>query len=145
MAPVVLTIAGSDPSGGAGVQADLKTIHQHGGYGASVITVLTVQNTTGVSRAEVVPRDVVRDQLHGVLGDLSPAAVKTGALGSAEIVREVGETARASEVPWVVDPVSLPSRGVPLGDGRLTEALATELLPHVTLVTPNAREAEALA
>lgn len=145
MPPVVLTIAGSDPSGGAGIQADLKTIHRHGGYGASVLTVLTMQNTQGVTRAEAVPHDVVRDQLRSVLTDLAPAAVKTGALGSAAVVREVGEVARRSEVPWVVDPVSLPSRGVPLGDGLLAEALAAELLPHATLVTPNAREAAELA
>ena len=85
MTPVALTIAGSDPSGGAGIQADLKTFHQLGVYGEAVIALVTVQNTTRVSRVEVMPVGLVLEQLEAVLEDIPPAAAKTGALGSAEM------------------------------------------------------------
>ncbi|MGA9628361.1 MAG: bifunctional hydroxymethylpyrimidine kinase/phosphomethylpyrimidine kinase, partial [Bryobacteraceae bacterium] len=87
MPPVALTIAGSDPSGGAGIQADLKTFHQFGVYGEAVVTLLTVQNSVRVSRVEVMPVSLVLEQIEAVLEDIPPAAAKTGALGSAEMVR----------------------------------------------------------
>src|SRR5215831_13224832 len=85
--PVALTIAGSDPSGGAGIHADLKTFHQFGVYGEAVITLITVQNTVRVSRVQVMPPALVAEQIEAVLEDIRPGAAKTGALGSAEVVR----------------------------------------------------------
>src|SRR5581483_10860278 len=87
--PVALSIAGSDPSGGAGIQADLKTFHQFAVYGEAVPTLITVQNSVRVSRLEVLPAELVREQVEAVLEDMPPDAAKTGALGSAEIVRMV--------------------------------------------------------
>ena len=90
---IALTIAGSDPSGGAGIQADLKTFQQIGVYGASVVTLLTAQNTMGVRRVETMPPDLVIDQIDAVLDDLKPVAAKTGALGNADIIEAVTERA----------------------------------------------------
>ena len=139
---VALTIAGSDPSGGAGIQADLKTFHQFGVYGEAVITLLTVQNTLAVERVEVLPAELVLDQLQAVLDDIPPAAIKTGALGSNEIVRSV---ARAVErFSLVVDPILMSTHGQPLGSDDLAKAIREELVPRCTLLTPNVQEAEAL-
>ena len=114
MRNVALTIAGSDPSGGAGIQADLKTFHQHGVYGTSVVTLLTVQNTLRVSRVDVMPVDLVIEQLSAVLEDIPPQAAKTGALGSASLVHAIGEAARAFTFPLVVDPVMISKHGYQL-------------------------------
>ena len=97
--PVTLTIAGSDPSGGAGLQADLKTFHQHGTFGTSVVTLLTVQNTQKVSEVKMVDVDFVVAQLNAVLEDLPVAAAKTGALGSAEMIAAVAQGSRCFPVP----------------------------------------------
>ncbi|MAQ16326.1 MAG: bifunctional hydroxymethylpyrimidine kinase/phosphomethylpyrimidine kinase [Sandaracinus sp.] len=140
---VALTIAGSDPSGGAGLQADLKTFHQHQVYGTSVVTLLTVQNTQRVSRVEVLEPDLVVEQLRAVLEDLPVRAAKTGALGSARVVRAVAEQAATFAFPVVVDPVMISKHGAPLMDADAQAAL-TELLARATLITPNAPEAEAL-
>src|SRR5438046_3092803 len=105
MLPVALTIAGSDPSGGAGIQADLKTFHQFGIYGEAVITLLTVQNSVCVTRVEVMAPALVLEQLEAVLEDIPPAAAKTGALGSVEMVSAVASAAREFAFPLVVDPV----------------------------------------
>src|SRR5436305_6787329 len=107
MPPVALTIAGSDPSGGAGIQADLKTFHQFGVYGEAVITLLTVQNTVRVSRVEVMPPGLVLEQLCAVLEDIPPDAAKTGALGSIEMVKAVAGAAADFAFPLVVDPVMI--------------------------------------
>lgn len=138
---VALTIAGSDPSGGAGVQADLKTFHQFGVYGTSVITLLTVQNTQRVSRVELTPATLVLEQLDAVLEDIPPAAAKTGALGSAELIRAVAARARQFEFPLVVDPVMISKHGAPLLADDARAALIEHLLPHAALVTPNWHEA----
>lgn len=137
-----LTIAGSDPSGGAGLQADLKSFHQHGVYGAAVVTLLTVQNTVGVT--QVVPLDpaLVRDQALAVLSDVRPAAVKTGALGSAAIIEAVA--ALPFTVPLVVDPVLVSKHGHALASPEARAALVERLLPRASLVTPNAHEAAVL-
>jgi hydroxymethylpyrimidine/phosphomethylpyrimidine kinase len=103
--PVVLTVAGSDPSGGAGVQADLKTIHQHGGYGTAVPTLITVQNTDGVEEVELLSPNLVRAQLTSLLGDVEPAAAKSGALGSPAVAHVLGAFMDETLFPWVVDPV----------------------------------------
>src|SRR3990170_2634072 len=105
MTSIALTIAGSDPSGGAGIQADLKTFHQFGVYGTSVLTLLTVQNTVRVSAVKPLPASLVLAQLKAVLEDLPPQAAKTGALGSREIVELVAQQAARFHFPLVVDPV----------------------------------------
>ena len=139
--PIVLTVAGSDPSGGAGLQADLKTIHQHGGYGAAVPTLITVQSTLGVESVELLSPELLRAQLSNLLADLRPQAAKTGALGSRALIEVVGSFMARSEIPWVVDPVWLPSRGQPLVRGDVVDAYRDTILPHATLLTPNALEA----
>lgn len=142
--PVVLTIAGSDPCGGAGIQADLKTFHQFGVYGCAVPALITVQNSRRVARVEVLPADLVREQIEAVLEDLPVAAVKTGALGSAEIVRVVARAVKVRKSPVVVDPVMLSSHGRALLPEAAVAVLRDELLPRAALVTPNLPEAEAL-
>ncbi len=141
MTPVALSIAGSDPSGGAGIQADLKTFHQFGAYGQAVITLLTVQNTVSVSAVEPLSGDLVGRQLDAVLSDIPPGAVKTGALGTAEIIRAV---ARRELPRLVVDPVMISKHGSPLLGNEAREALIREILPKAFLVTPNLPEAAVL-
>lgn len=142
---VALTIAGSDPSGGAGIQADLKTFHQHGVYGAAAVTLLTVQNTRGVAHVEVMRPELVRDQIAAVVEDVPPHAAKTGALGSAAVVRAVAALASRFAFPLVVDPVMISKHGAPLLDADAARALREALLPCAALITPNAPEASALA
>ena len=142
MPPIALTIAGSDPSGGAGIQADLKTFHQFGVYGEAVVTLLTVQNSTEVSRVEVMAGELVRAQIEAVLRDMPPAAAKTGALGSAEVVEAVAGALRGYDFPLVVDPVTISKHGRALLDERAVEAVRRLLLPRATLFTPNIPEAE---
>src|SRR5215468_6144024 len=101
MTSVALTIAGSDPSGGAGIQADLKTFHRFGVFGEAVITLVTVQNTVRVSRVEVLPPELVLEQIYAVLEDIPPGAAKTGALGSAAMVRAVSRAADRFAFPLV--------------------------------------------
>ncbi|UCG32931.1 MAG: bifunctional hydroxymethylpyrimidine kinase/phosphomethylpyrimidine kinase [Phycisphaerales bacterium] len=145
MTAVALTIAGSDPSGGAGLQADLKTFHQHGVYGMSVVTLLTVQNTQTVDAVRVLEPQFVTAQLDAVLRDIPPAAAKTGALGSAAIIEAVAERAASFSFPLVVDPVMISKHGAPLIDEDAAEVLRGRLLPRAYLVTPNQPEAAALA
>lgn len=144
MRPIALTIAGSDPSGGAGIQADLKTFHQHGVYGMAVITLLTAQSTRGVTRVDTCATDLVLEQLDVVLEDIVPGAAKTGALGTAAMVRAVSERARHFPFPLVVDPVMISKHGTLLLEPDAQAAIATELMPLATLFTPNTHEAAAL-
>ncbi|HEY1207367.1 MAG: bifunctional hydroxymethylpyrimidine kinase/phosphomethylpyrimidine kinase [Bryobacteraceae bacterium] len=144
MTPVALTIAGSDPSGGAGIQADLKTFHQFGVYGEAVITLLTVQNTAGIARVECVAAPLVIEQVRAAIGDIPPQAAKTGALGTAEIVEALAELAAEFEFPLVVDPVMAASDGAPLVSPEARQAIAARLLPRAFLVMPNLDEATAL-
>lgn len=145
MMPVALTIAGSDPSGGAGIQADLKTFHQFGVYGMSVLTLLTVQNTCKVSAVETLAPSFVLAQLEAVLEDLQPQAAKTGALGSGEIIEALADRAAKFTFPLVVDPVMISKHGAPLIQEDARQSLARKLLPHAYLVTPNIYEAMSLA
>lgn len=145
MRAVALSIAGSDPSGGAGIQADLKTFHQHGVYGEAVVTLLTVQNTVDVRRVEMVAAQLVAEQIAAVLADIPPAAAKTGALGNRQIVSVVARAAADFHFPLVVDPVLISKHGAPLIEDRAREALVRKLLPRAALVTPNLAEAAALA
>jgi hydroxymethylpyrimidine/phosphomethylpyrimidine kinase len=142
---VALTIAGSDPSGGAGVQADLKTFHQFGVYGTSAITLITVQNTQRVSRVELNSVELVLQQMDAVLEDIPPGAAKTGALGSADLICAVAERAAHFDFPLVVDPVMISKHGAPLLAEDAHGALIQHLLPHAFLVTPNWHEALSLA
>jgi hydroxymethylpyrimidine/phosphomethylpyrimidine kinase len=139
-----LTIAGSDPSGGAGIQADLKTFHQLGVYGEAVITLVTVQNTVGVSRVEMLPVDLVIQQIDAVLDDIPPAAAKTGALGSATLIQAIGKAAGGWTFPLVVDPVLVSKHGAPLASTDACDAFRQHLIPRATLLMPNLLEAEAL-
>jgi hydroxymethylpyrimidine/phosphomethylpyrimidine kinase len=141
---VALTIAGSDPSGGAGIQADLKTFHQFGVYGEAVITLLTVQNSVRVSRVEAMAPALVLEQLEAVLEDIPPAAAKTGALGSLEMVLAVARAAAQFAFPLVVDPVMVSKHGVPLLSESAVSALREHLLPLAAVITPNVPEAEML-
>jgi hydroxymethylpyrimidine/phosphomethylpyrimidine kinase len=142
--PVALTIAGSDPSGGAGIQADLKTFHQFGVYGAAAITLLTVQNTSGVARVECMPAHLIAEQVRAVVEDIPPQAAKTGALGNREIVEAVASLAAEFEFPLVVDPVMISKHGAPLIAPEARAAIAERLLPRAFLITPNLEEAACL-
>jgi len=143
--PIALTIAGSDSGGGAGIQADLKTFHAFGVFGTSAITAITVQNTLGVSGVEAVSTDVVRAQIRAVAEDLRPAAVKSGMLATAELVRAVAESLREHHLaPYVLDPVMVASSGHRLLDEDAEQTILAELVPLAALVTPNLDEAAIL-
>lgn len=142
---VVLTIAGSDPSGGAGIQADLKVFERFGVYGAAVISLVTVQNTLGVQQVQPLTARLVRAQLEAVLEDFEVAAIKTGALGTRENVEAVADVLATAGVPiLVVDPIAGATRGVGLDAGQAFAAIEERLLPLATLLTPNLPEAMAL-
>lgn len=143
MTPVALTIAGSDPSGGAGIQADLKTFHQFGVYGEAVVTLLTVQNTRGVSRVEIMPAELVREQIEAVLADIPPHAAKLGALGSRHVIEALAALAPRFDFPLVIDPVMIGKHGAALMNAEAREAFPA-LLPFAALLTPNLHEASAL-
>jgi hydroxymethylpyrimidine/phosphomethylpyrimidine kinase len=141
----VLTIAGSDSGGGAGIQADLKTISALGCYGHSVITALTAQNTVGVWGIHPVPSDFVRQQLEAVLSDIGADCVKIGMLFSAGIVDAVAETLQKFQIRSVVlDPVMISTSGNYLLETDAIDRLKTKLFPLTTVLTPNLAEAEAL-
>jgi hydroxymethylpyrimidine/phosphomethylpyrimidine kinase len=143
--PVALTIAGSDSSGGAGVQADLKTFAALGVYGASVITALTAQNTTGVSGIHPVPADFVTAQIDAVFSDLDVKAVKIGMVAQRPVIDAiVAGLARWSPKHVVLDPVMVATSGDHLLAPDAVEALRTKLIPQASLVTPNLPEAAAL-
>jgi hydroxymethylpyrimidine/phosphomethylpyrimidine kinase len=141
----VLSIAGSDPSGGAGIQADLKTFAAHGCYGMAVLTALTAQNTQRVFRVHLTPADFVGAQIDAIFNDIDVHAVKVGMLGSAEIARVVADRLKQKPLPIVVDPVLVATSGDALGTPDLVEVLRHQLLPVATLVTPNLSEAAQLA
>ncbi len=142
----VLIVAGSDSGGGAGIQADIKTVTALGGYAATAITALTAQDTRGVHGAMPVPPDFVRLQMTVVLDDIGADAVKTGMLGSAEVVQAVVAALQghAANLPLVVDPVMVAKGGARLLDPAAVGALRQELVPRATILTPNIPEAEAL-
>jgi hydroxymethylpyrimidine/phosphomethylpyrimidine kinase len=143
--PIALTIAGSDSSGGAGIQADLKTFAAFGVYGASVITALTAQNTTGVSAIHQVPQDFVTAQIDAVFSDLDVKAVKIGMVAQlATIDAIVAGLARWSPRHIVLDPVMVATSGDRLLAADAVAALRTKLIPRAALITPNLPEAAAL-
>jgi len=140
--PKVLTIAGSDSGGGAGIQADLKTMLANGVHGMSVLTAITAQNSLGVQGAWEVPAEQVRAQFRSVVDDIGVDAVKTGMLASAPMVRLVAELLRTlpAGVPVVIDPVSVSKHGDPLLDVDAMAALRAEIVPMATVLTPNLTE-----
>ena len=141
----VLSIAGSDPSGGAGIQADLKTMTAFGCYGMTAITAVTVQNTMGVSGAKILSADLVAAQIDAVFTDIRPDAVKIGMAGNAAVIRVIAEKLREyGAVNVVLDPVMVSTSGHSLLEPEAKEALTEELLPLASLSTPNLPETEAL-
>jgi hydroxymethylpyrimidine/phosphomethylpyrimidine kinase len=140
---VALSIAGSDPGGGAGIQADLKTFHRFDVYGTAVVTLVTVQNTVRLSRSVTLDAALVLEQIEAVLEDLPPRAIKTGALGSCAIVKAVAGVSYPG--PLIVDPVTFSSTGSPLLDAEGQRAVRDLLLPRASLVTPNVPEAAQLS
>jgi len=142
--PRVLSIAGSDSGGGAGIQADLKAFAAAGCHGMSAIVALTAQNTAGVTAVHELPPDFVRAQLDAVFSDIGVDAAKTGMLFSAPIVATVAEYLAGHPVPLVVDPVIVASSGARLLREDAVETLVTRLFPLATVITPNLMEAEAL-
>ena len=142
--PRVLAIAGSDSGGGAGIQADLKTMLALGVHGMTVICAVTAQNSLGVQGYWELPPEAVLAQLDSVLDDIGAQAIKTGMLASAQIVRTVARRLADVEAPLVVDPVALSKHGDSLLSEGALDALKTDLLPLATVVTPNLLEAELL-
>ena len=142
----VLAIGGSDPGAGAGVQADLKTVGALGGYALTALTAVTVQDTKGVSQIFSIPPRVVEAQARAVLADIGADAVKTGMLGSAEVVRAVAGllAGAAKRLPVVVDPVLASTSGAALMEPGAVKLFRNQIVPHATLITPNLPEAEAL-
>ena len=142
---IALTIAGSDSGGGAGIQADLKTFQQFGVFGTSVIVALTAQNTRGVRAVETVPEAMIAAQLTALAEDLPPAALKTGMLAEAAIVRLVAKAIRENGwQPLVLDPVMVSSSGHRLLSTEAEDVIRDSLLPLAALVTPNLDEAAVL-
>jgi len=143
---IALTIAGSDSGGGAGIQADLKTFHQFGVFGTSVITAVTAQNTVGVRGWEPVPAELVTRQLDALADDLPPSAVKSGMLGSARLVGAVADGIARRRLPnYVLDPVMVATSGDRLLDRDAEQLIVRRLVPLAGLVTPNLDEAAVLA
>lgn len=142
---MALSIAGSDPSGGAGLQADLKTFHRLCVYGEAVVTLITVQNTRGVRRVEVLAPELVAEQIHAVVTDIPPKAAKTGALGSRGVVEAVAAAAADFKFPLVVDPVAFSKNGTPMLDADARRVFAEKMLPRAFLLMPNLDEASELA
>jgi hydroxymethylpyrimidine/phosphomethylpyrimidine kinase len=144
MVPRVLTIAGSDSGGGAGIQADLKAFAAAGAHGMSAIVALTAQNTVGVTAVHELPPGFVTAQLEAVFSDLGVDAAKTGMLFSRRVIEAVADFLDAHPVPLVVDPVMVASSGAQLLEDDAVAALVTRLFPHAVVVTPNLAEARAL-
>jgi len=141
----VLIIAGSDSGGGAGIQADIKTITALGGYAATAVTALTVQNTLGVTAVHPAPLEIVEAQARAVLDDIGADAIKTGMLGGVETVELVAAILdRAAGIPAVIDPVMVAKGGAPLLASAAVASVRDLLAPRAALLTPNAPEAEAL-
>ena len=140
----VLIIAGSDSGGGAGLQADIKTVTMLGGYAATAVTAVTVQNTLGVTGVHTIPLDIIEAQARAVLSDLGADVIKTGMLGEAAVVELAARLIAETGLPAVVDPVMVAKGGARLLDPAAVAALCHALVPLAALLTPNAPEAEAL-
>ena len=141
---VALSIAGSDSSGGAGIQADIKTFSVLGVYGATAITAITAQNTLGVHSQHPIPPQIVRDQIMAVVEDLHPAAIKIGMLANAEVATAVADALSEYTLPIILDPVMVSTSGHRLLSAEAEEVVKHRLLPMATLITPNIPEMETL-
>jgi hydroxymethylpyrimidine/phosphomethylpyrimidine kinase len=144
MTATVLTIAGSDSGGGAGIQADLKTVSALGCFGASAITAVTAQNTRTVTAVHLLPPDLIRAQIMAVLDDIAVHAIKIGMVGSPEATAAVAEALRGRAIPIVLDPVMVAKSGDVLADDGSIAALVRDLLPLAHVLTPNLPEAARL-
>lgn len=142
--PVALSIAGTDPTGGAGIMADLKSFQARSVYGMAVVTSLVAQNTRGVQAVHHPPLSFLSEQLDSVLSDILPQAVKTGMLAQIETIELVAERLRGLAIPYVLDPVMVATSGDRLIDEEAIVSLKTRLLPLATIITPNLPEAEVL-
>ena len=140
----VLIIAGSDSGGGAGIQADIKAVTILGGHAATAITAITVQNTLGVHGVHPLPLELIEAQARAVLDDIGADAIKTGMLGSTDVVERVAAILDSSDAPAVVDPVMIAKGGSPLLPDEAVQAVRRLMVPRAALLTPNAPEAEAL-
>jgi hydroxymethylpyrimidine/phosphomethylpyrimidine kinase len=140
----VLIIAGSDSGGGAGIQADIKTVTMLGGYAATAITAVTIQNTLGVTGVHPIPPEVVEAQARAVLDDIGADAIKTGMLGDVAMVETVARILGGASAPAVVDPVMVAKAGSNLLAPEAVDAVRTLMIPRAALLTPNAPEAQAL-
>ena len=141
----VLIIAGSDSGGGAGLQGDLKTVTMLGGYGATAVTAVTVQNTLGVTGVHPIPLDLIEAQARAVLDDIGADAIKTGMLGDVDVVERVAQILDSvRHIPAVIDPVMIAKGGHPLLADRAIGAVRSLMIPRAALLTPNAPEAAAL-
>ncbi len=140
----ILTIAGSDSSGGAGVQADIKTACAFGVYASAAITAITAQNTKGVDKVEILGADMVEAQINSVLSDIGADIVKTGMLGNSDIIRAVAKCLEEDDTGLVLDPVMVATSGDRLLDESAVEILKSKLFPLADIVTPNIPEAEVL-
>jgi hydroxymethylpyrimidine/phosphomethylpyrimidine kinase len=143
--PAVLTIAGSDSGGGAGIQADLKTFSALGCFGTSAITAVTVQNTCGVYNIHSIPPAIVQEQINVVMNDIHPVAIKIGMVHSADLAIAIASTITKYQVPIILDPVMVATSGAKLIEDSTIEVLKKKLFPLATLITPNLDEAEILA
>lgn len=144
--PIVLSIAGSDSGGGAGIQADLKTISALGCFGTTAITALTAQNTLGITDIHPIPVDFVKVQINAVMDDLKPSAIKIGMVHSAELAVGIAEVlSKYPDVPIIFDPVMVATSGDRLIAGDIVETLKEHLFPVAELLTPNMDEAAVLA
>jgi hydroxymethylpyrimidine/phosphomethylpyrimidine kinase len=140
----VLILAGSDSGGGAGIQADIKAVTMLGGFAATAITAVTIQNTLGVHGVHPLPLEVIEAQARAVLDDIGADAVKTGMLGSTEVVERVAAILDTTTAPAVIDPVMIAKGGHPLLDDDAVQAIRSLMIPRAALLTPNAPESEAL-
>lgn len=143
--PTVLSIAGSDSGGGAGIQADLKTFSSLGVYGATAITAITAQNTQGVHSQFALPPQMVYDQIIAVMEDIHPSVIKIGMLSNVQVAKAVAEALKRYSIPIILDPVMVSSSGHRLLSVEAQEVLKERLLPMAQLVTPNIPEMEALS
>lgn len=142
--PCVLTIAGTDPSGGAGIQADLKTFQELRSYGMSVITSIVAQNTTGVQDIHHLPLSMIESQLDSVLEDIPPQALKTGMIANIDMMKIIKQKIQDLNVPYIMDPVMVATSGDALIDDKARDFLSKELISLTTVITPNIPEAEYL-
>ncbi|WP_174615560.1 bifunctional hydroxymethylpyrimidine kinase/phosphomethylpyrimidine kinase [Virgibacillus ihumii] len=140
--PSVLTIAGTDPSGGAGIQADLKTFQELQAYGMSVITSVVAQNTTGVKQVHHLPVGMIKEQLNAVTSDIPIHAFKTGMIATVEMMETIAKNVTDLDAPFIMDPVMVAKSGDPLIARDARRYLREKLLPMTTLITPNLPEAE---